>query len=195
MARSAPLASTSRQAMRLRIAGVVLLLFLLARRNMMSSRAARRPVILVSHRAPEPLPMSGMSEPIPGEIPSAHEPMPSPAWELGTAEPNRRPIPPLRADQLVLRRPPPRDCCSMQHAKSADPQRALTISIWCCYSDGSWAGQCGPPGWRHSWPEGFRICNNLSLEEPEPERQHAASIFVPLHTLPSKMPTAARAAT
>ena len=41
----------------------------------------------------------------------------------------------------------------------------------CCYHGGSWAGQCGRANSSKafSWQDGFRICNNMTME-PEPPR-------------------------
>ena len=125
-----------------------------------------------------------MFEPILGDLPSTSEPKPSPALlETGVIESNRRPLP--KRDALQLPQPLPQRLLKASCPVCGATKRATgELDLNCCYSGGSWAGKCGPQGGgsRFSWPEGFRICNNLSLAEPEPDRQHAASIFMPLHT-------------
>lgn len=59
----------------------------------------------------------------------------------------------------------------------------------CCHPGGSWRGRCGTEAAlasgaaEYSWKEGYRVCHDLPLTPPPPERAHAGRPFVQLHAL------------
>lgn len=105
-----------------------------------------------------------------------------------------------QAPLVQLDLPPPPPPASLAHAS---PPRLLKCSrcgltrlrsgvddLNCCYNNGAWAGQCGPPtsGLPFTWEEGFRVCNHMTLA-PVAERVHGHQPFVPIAAPPLAGPS------